>query len=144
VFSTDQRDCAASVVISDDLTRLNRPRPFPILGTAMQTPAKQLNIAPERSLDQRMDALQRANLVRSQRARLKVDLKRGAVTIGSVLREPPEFLLTAKVIDVLMAAPKCGRVKSARIMEQCRVSPSKTVGGLSDRQRSELLGFFGS
>jgi hypothetical protein len=42
-----------------------------------------------------------------------------------------------------MAAPKCGRVKSSRIMEQCRVSPSKTVGGLSDRQRSELLGFFG-
>lgn len=110
----------------------------------MQTPAKQLNIAPERSLDQRMDALQRANLVRSKRARLKVDLKRGAVTISSVLHGPPEFLLTAKVIDVLMAAPKCGRVKSARIMEQCRVSPSKTVGGLSDRQRAELLGFFGS
>lgn len=110
----------------------------------MQTPAKQLNVAPERSLDQRMDALQRANRVRSQRAQLKVDLKRGVRTIGSVLGEPPEFLLTAKVIDVLMAAPKCGRVKSARIMEQCRVSPSKTVGGLSDRQRSELLGFFGS
>jgi hypothetical protein len=91
-----------------------------------------------------MDALQRANHVRSRRARLKVGLKRGEVTIASVLRQPPEFLLTAKVVDLLMAAPKCGRVKSARIMEQCRVSPSKTVGGLSDRQRSELLGFFGS
>ena len=110
----------------------------------MQMPSKQLNVAPERSLDQRMDALKRANVVRSKRARLKVDLKRGTVTIGSVLREPPEFLMTAKVIDLLMAAPKCGRVKSARIMEQCRVSPSKTVGGLSDRQRTELLGFFGS
>jgi hypothetical protein len=81
--------------------------------------------------------------VRSKRASLKVELKRGEVTIASVLREPPEFLLTAKVVDLLMAAPKCGRVKSSRIMEQCRVSPSKTVGGLSDRQRSELLGFFG-
>jgi len=109
----------------------------------MSTPSKQLNIAPERSLDQRMDALRRANRVRSQRARLKVDLKRGSVTIAVVLRDPPDFLLTAKVIDLLMAAPKCGRVKSARIMEQCRVSPSKTVGGLSDRQRGELLGFFG-
>ncbi len=110
----------------------------------MSTPAKQLNIAPARSLDQRMDALRRANQVRSDRARLKVDLKRGTVTIASVLREPPGYLLTAKVIDVLMAAPKCGRVKSARIMDQCRVSPSKTVGGLSDRQRTELLRFFGS
>jgi hypothetical protein len=52
-------------------------------------------------------------------------------------------LLTAKIVDVLMAAPKCGRVKSARIMEQCRVSRSKTVGGLSQRQRRELLAFFG-
>jgi len=42
-----------------------------------------------------------------------------------------------------MAAPKCGRVKSAKILEQCRISPSKTVGGLSERQRSELLDFFG-
>jgi hypothetical protein len=109
----------------------------------MSTPSKQLNIAPERSLDQRMDALKRANHVRSQRARLKVDLKRGGVTIAAVLRDPPDYLLTAKVIDVLMAAPKCGRVKSARIMEHCRVSSSKTVGGLSDRQRSELLGHFG-
>ena len=24
-------------------------------------------------------------------------------------------------------------------MEQCRISPSKTVGGLSERQRTELL-----
>ena len=42
-----------------------------------------------------------------------------------------------------MAAPKCGRVKSAKIMEMCRVSQSKTVGGLSDRQRRELLAYFG-
>ncbi len=57
----------------------------------MSTPAKQLNVAPERSLDQRMDALQRANDVRSKRARLKVDLKRGAATMASVLRDPPAY-----------------------------------------------------
>jgi hypothetical protein len=90
-----------------------------------------------------MDALKRANHIRSKRAQLKSDLKQGSVTVASILREPPEYLLTAKVIDVLMATPKCCRVKSARIMEQCRVSPSKTVGGLSERQRAELLAFFG-
>ena len=109
----------------------------------MSSSTKQLNAAPERSLAQRMDALTRANHVRSKRARLKADLKRGTVMIAAVLREPPDYLQTAKVIDVLMAAPKCGRVKSARIMEHCRVSQSKTVGGLSERQRSELLAFFG-
>jgi hypothetical protein len=34
---------------------------------------------------------------------------------------------------------KYGRVKAARIMERCRVSPSKTIGGLSERQRRELI-----
>lgn len=105
---------------------------------------KQFNTAPERSLDQRMDALSRANEVRSKRASLKGQLKRGAVSIREVLAAPPDFLLTAKVVDVLMAAPKCGRVKSAKILEQCRISPSKTVGGLSERQRAELLAYFGS
>jgi hypothetical protein len=109
----------------------------------MSTPTKQFNTAPVRSLDQRIDALMRANCVRSQRAKLKADLKRGTVNIRSILASPPDYLLTAKVIDVLMAAPKCGRVKSGRIMDMCRVSSSKTVGGLTERQRSELLSYFG-
>lgn len=109
----------------------------------MPTSAKQFNTAPERSLDQRMEALNKANEVRSRRAALKSDLKRGVVSIRDVLASPPDYLLTAKVVDLLMAAPKCGRVKSAKIMEQCRVSLSKTVGGLSERQRSELLAYFG-
>ena len=109
----------------------------------MSVSSKQFNTAPARSLDQRLDALGKANEVRSRRAALKSDLKHGAVRINDVLSAPPEFLLTAKVADLLMAAPKCGRVKSARILEQCRISPSKTVGGLSERQRQELLAYFG-
>jgi hypothetical protein len=31
-------------------------------------------------------------------------------------------------------------VKAARFLNQCRVSQSKTVGGLSERQRAELVG----
>lgn len=109
----------------------------------MSAATKQSAAAPSRSLDQRMAALSRANEIRSRRARLKQDLKRGTSRVADVLASPPDYLLTAKVLDVLMAAPKCGRVKSARIMEQCRISPSKTVGGLSERQRAELLAYFG-
>jgi hypothetical protein len=103
------------------------------------TATAQPNAAPQRSLDQRMDALQRANHVRSQRAALKEALKKGDTSIIAVVQGPPDYLLTAKVLDLIMAAPKYGRVKAARIMERCRVSPSKTVGGLSDRQRRELV-----
>jgi hypothetical protein len=109
----------------------------------MPTTSKQLSIAPARSLDQRLDALARANEVRSRRAALKAGLKRGDVNICDVLAAPPDYLLTAKVLDLLMAAPKRGRVKSARILDQCRISPSKTVGGLSERQLGELLVYLG-
>jgi hypothetical protein len=96
--------------------------------------------APTRSLDQRMDALRRANEIRVQRARLKKELKSGMVMIEDVLADPPEFVGTAKVFDMLLAVPKFGRVKAAKFLNQCRISQSKTVGGLSERQRAELVG----
>ncbi len=98
--------------------------------------------APERSLDQRMEALKRANDIRVRRAKLKKELKEGQASIELVLLEPPDYVETAKVLDMLMAVPKFGRVKAARLLNQCRISQSKTVGGLSDRQRAELVGLF--
>jgi hypothetical protein len=98
--------------------------------------------APARSLDQRMEALQRANDIRVRRAKLKKDLKDGAVRIEDILMDPPEYVSTAKVFDMLMAVPKFGRVKAARMLNHCRISQSKTVGGLSERQRAELVGLF--
>ena len=98
--------------------------------------------APVRSLDQRMDALKRANDIRVKRAKLKKDLKDGRILIDQILQAPPEYVETAKVIDILMAVPKFGRVKAARFLNTCRISQSKTVGGLSDRQRAELIELF--
>jgi hypothetical protein len=95
--------------------------------------------APERSLLQRMDALQRANEIRTRRAQLKKDLKASRVSIHTLLLEPPEYVETAKVFDMLLAVPKYGRVKANKILQQCRISPSKTIGGLSERQRAELV-----
>jgi hypothetical protein len=100
--------------------------------------------APLRSLDQRMEALKRANDIRVRRAQLKKDLKEGRVSIEAILLDPPEFVSTAKVFDMLMAVPKFGRVKAARLLNQCRISQSKTVGGLSERQRTELVNLFHS
>ena len=106
---------------------------------AMQS-AKTPVQAPMRSLDQRMDALRRANEIRVRRAQLKRDLKNGNAQIEQILRHPPAYVETAKVFDMLMAVPKFGRVKAARFLNQCRISQSKTVGGLSERQRGELVG----
>ena len=112
-----------------------------LVSRAMASPKLQAQ-APLRSLDQRMEALKRANDIRVRRARLKKDLKDGRVRIEQILHNPPEYVSTAKVFDMLMAVPKFGRVKAARFLNQCRISQSKTVGGLSERQRAELIGLF--
>ena len=86
-----------------------------------------------------MDALGRANDIRTQRAKLKRDLKAGRASIHDLLLEPPAYLETAKVFDIILAVPKYGRVKVGKILTECRISPSKTIGGLSPRQRAELV-----
>ncbi len=48
-------------------------------------------------------------------------------------------ILTAKVYDMLLAVPKYGKVKATRFINHCRISQGKTVGGLSERQRNELV-----
>jgi hypothetical protein len=101
--------------------------------------ASKPSAAPERSLTQRLDALERANKVRIQRAELKRDLKGGRISIHTLLLDPPEYIATAKVFDMLLAVPKYGRVKVNKVLTQCRISPSKTIGGLSERQRDELV-----
>jgi hypothetical protein len=83
--------------------------------------------------------LEAANEIRTKRAKLKKDLKAGKVQIERLLIDPPEYLGSAKVFDLMLAVPKYGRVKVNRILNQCRISPSKTIGGLSVRQRAELV-----
>jgi hypothetical protein len=98
---------------------------------------------PERSRQQRMDALRRANAIRSERARLKERLRTGELAISDVLVDPPRCVHTAKVLDLLLAVPKYGRVKANKLLERCRVSSAKTVNGLTPRQRKELLDMLG-
>jgi hypothetical protein len=94
---------------------------------------------PERSFRQQMEALAIANDIRVKRANLKRDLKAGRKNVVDMLLDPPAFLETMKLFDLLLATPKWGRIKVNKALNQCRISPTKTVGGLSMRQRSEII-----
>jgi hypothetical protein len=95
--------------------------------------------APDRSLDQRMAALRRANEVRTARAAIKRDLKTGRRDVRVLIAEPPPELATCKIAELIIAAPKFGKSKTDRLLRQVKVSPSRTIGGLSDRQRDDLV-----
>ena len=84
-----------------------------------------------------MEALNEANRIRTERAKLKREAQgRAARTSPFCCVDPPDYILTAKVSDMLLAVPKYGHVKVNKILAQCRISPSKTIGGLSQRQRA--------
>src|SRR5690242_1124859 len=94
---------------------------------------------PARSNAQYMAALERANEIRAFRARLKKDVKAGKESAYGIVACPPEMTATMKVFDLLLAMPKTGRVRANKLLRRCSVSPSKTLAGLSDRQRRDLL-----
>jgi hypothetical protein len=93
---------------------------------------------------QRLEALDRANAVRRERAELKRALRSGAVDIAELLIGPPGFLLSARLSQILLAAPGYGQVRVDRLLKRCRISPLKTIGGLSERQREELARALGA
>lgn len=96
----------------------------------------------DRSLQQRRDALEGANVIRCARAQLKRDVKAGRRDALSAVLYPPSCAQSMHVIDLLLAVPKVGRVNANRILVRCRIAPSKTLAGLSERQRQELAAEF--
>ena len=86
-----------------------------------------------------MSALSQANQVRGLRARLKQDLRADKVRLELVLATRADYLASAEVFDLLVAVPKIGPVKAGRLLTVAGVSPSKTIGGLSERQRARLI-----
>lgn len=93
----------------------------------------------QRSAEQREAALAKANYHRTWRAQRKKEIKRGQLSLAPLIQTPPAEMETMKVLDLLLAAPKVGRTKAMQAINRARISPSKTVGGLTRRQREELL-----
>lgn len=94
---------------------------------------------PERSAEQRMAALRAANEIRLRRATLRQDLKTGRGGAELVILDPPKWAESMKVIDLLMRVPGWGTVKVDRAMFTAKVGHGKTLGGITQRQRTALV-----
>lgn len=99
---------------------------------------------PLHSLEQRHAALKKANSRRSMRSQRKKLWKCGTVAearadLADLLEDPPAWAATWKVWFCLLAQPMVGEVRASVIMRRVGISHAKTLGGLTDRQRRELM-----
>jgi hypothetical protein len=95
--------------------------------------------------DQRAAALEKAAKARKDRAEVKNNLKRGAITLPAVLKQgqTDDTVGKMKVSALLEAMPGVGKVRARQIMERLGIAESRRVRGLGANQRTALENEFG-
>jgi hypothetical protein len=84
-----------------------------------------------------MVALRKGNKIRFARAEWKRAVKRHPELRLAPFADP--MFATMHVGDYLLALPKVGSTKTNKILRDARISPAKTLGGMTERQRIELI-----
>jgi hypothetical protein len=93
---------------------------------------------------QYMRALERANQVRLARAELKRRIAMGAVDVAEVILECPWEAESMAVADLLVSQRRWGQTRCRRFLSQIPMSEKKTVGSMTERQRSALAAMLSS
>ncbi len=99
---------------------------------------------PQITEEQRQAALIKAAEVRKQRANIKVQLKKGDLSLATLLERAGEDLVgKMRVKHVIESIPGYGKVKALELMEQVGIDETRRIGGLGAKQKAELLGRVG-
>ncbi|MCH2424398.1 MAG: integration host factor [Acidimicrobiales bacterium] len=100
---------------------------------------------PQLTDEQRRAALVKAAEARRVRAEIKELLKMGTLSLSELLdrSDNDRILAKMKVLSVLEALPKLGKVKARRTMDEVGISDSRRLRGLGSQQRAELVARFG-
>lgn len=88
--------------------------------------------------EQYMRALQRANAVRLERARVKREVAAGTRTAASVVRECSWCTETMALSELLMSQRRWGRTRTRRILLSLGLPENKQLGTLTPRQQDAL------
>ncbi|MEY2974872.1 MAG: hypothetical protein RIR49_1292 [Actinomycetota bacterium] len=94
---------------------------------------------PRLTPEQREAALAKAAAARAARADIKARLKMGSLTLAEALASDDANIAKIKVVSLLEALPKLGKVKARRIMEEIGIADNRRVQGLGAQQRAALL-----
>jgi hypothetical protein len=87
---------------------------------------------------QHMQALQRANEVRLARAELKRRVGDGAITVAEVIVECPWEAASMTIAELLTSQRRWGATRCSKFLASIGLPETKTVGSMTERQRSVL------
>jgi predicted flap endonuclease-1-like 5' DNA nuclease len=90
--------------------------------------------------EQRRAALEKAAMVRRERAEVKNRLKNSGVLLPDIVRDGQtnEVIGKMRVVDLLQAMPGVGKVRARNLMERIGISESRRVRGLGSNQIAAL------
>lgn len=95
---------------------------------------------PQLTDEQRRQALRKAVELRTRRARIRERLKRGELSVETLLTQvDDEAVGRMRVHYLLTSLPQVGKVTANRIMEDLGIPPNRRVQGLGKRQKEELI-----
>ena len=94
---------------------------------------------PQLSPEKRREALEKAQMMRKERAAVREKLKAGEMTIQEALESTSEVISKMRVSYLLESLPQIGQITAAKIMEEIGISANRRVQGLGERQKKALL-----
>lgn len=95
---------------------------------------------PKLSLEEKRKALKKAQEVRSKRAKIRQNLKKGKTTIREVLNNiNDDVVAKMRVVYLLESLPRIGKVKTKKIMNDIGIDESRRIQGLGNRQKQALI-----
>mgnify|MGYP002408508675 CR=1 FL=1 len=105
----------------------------------MQKEVSKLSL-PHLTQEEKLEALKKAQDMRSKRAELRAQLKRGNLTLQEVLDQADdEVIARMRVTYLLQSLPQVGKVTSEKVMREIGINENRRVQGLGTRQKDELL-----
>lgn len=98
-------------------------------------------LPPRLSDEERTRALEIAKLSRQERARVKEEIRRGAISFSQFIESAQQNPVLAKmrVVELLESLPGYGKIRAQAVMEKFEISPTRRVQGLGRHQLSSLL-----
>lgn len=90
--------------------------------------------------EEKLDALKKAQEMRSKRAAVRVKLKKGTLTLREILESTDDEVISRmRVTYLLQSLPQVGKVTSEKVMREIGINENRRVQGLGKRQKEELL-----